>query len=122
MTSIRLADDDDAVGRSDGDSAVRGDGDGGRVPAGLGRDEGGAEGPRDVEMSRVVARRAVFERDARFPKIRHSGAVARPGGRPFRYGGDCGAISPALREGGHSAYNFKISTNLNETELQQLSC
>ena len=42
--------------------------------------------------------RAVFERDARFPKIRHSGAVARPGGRPFRYGGDCGAISPALRE------------------------
>ena len=47
MTSVRLADDDDAVGRSDGDSTVRGDGDGGGVPAGLGRDEGGAEGPRD---------------------------------------------------------------------------
>ena len=106
MTSIRLADDDDAVGRSDGDSAVRGDGDGGRVPAGLGRDEGGAEGPRDVEMSRVVARRAVFERDAARGGRRVEDRLRRGGGEPrervqrrARQGGGAGGARGGRRGG-----------------------
>lgn len=59
--------------------------------------QGNYEGVLARHLIQSNLTRAVFERDARFPKIRHSGAVARPGGRAFHFGGDCAAVSSEMR-------------------------